>query len=77
MQTVQLTLDEDLVEQVDAAVRSLKTTRSAFARQALKAALARFEEEALERKHREGYLCKPVRGNEFQPWEGEPSWEVE
>ena len=77
MRTVQLTLDEDLVEQVDAVVQSLKTTRSAFARQALKAALARLEEEALERKHRAGYLRKPVRGNEFQPWEGEQSWGVE
>jgi metal-responsive CopG/Arc/MetJ family transcriptional regulator len=77
MRTVQLTLDEDLVNQVDAMVQSLKTTRSAFARQALKAALARLEEEAMERKHREGYLRKPVRQSEFQPWEGEQAWGTE
>ena len=42
--------------------------------QALKAALDRIKEEALERKHREGYRRKPVRPNEFNPWEGEQVW---
>jgi len=74
MRVVQLTLDEELVKEVDAMVGSLGTTRSAFARQALKAALDRIKEEALERKHREGYRRKPVRPNEFNPWEGEQVW---
>ena len=41
MRTVQMTLEEDLVRAVDRAARKLKTTRSAFARQALRAALDR------------------------------------
>jgi len=39
MRTIQMTLDEDLVEAVDNIVKKLKTTRSAFARKALKDAV--------------------------------------
>lgn len=41
MKTVQMTLDAALVTEVDRAVKALGTTRSAFTRQALRAALAR------------------------------------
>lgn len=74
MRTVQLTFDEKLLKEVDAVATSLGTTRSAFARLALQAALDRIKEEALERKHREGYRRKPVRRKEFQPWEREQVW---
>ena len=77
MRTVQLTLDEELVTEVDAMAGSLGTTRSAFARQALRAALDRIKEQALERKHREGYRRKPARPSEFRPWEGEQVWGAE
>jgi metal-responsive CopG/Arc/MetJ family transcriptional regulator len=36
MKTVQMTLDESLVEQVDRVAQSLGTTRSAFTRDALR-----------------------------------------
>ena len=39
MRTVQMTLDDELVDEVDKVVKKLKTTRSAFARQALRAAI--------------------------------------
>jgi metal-responsive CopG/Arc/MetJ family transcriptional regulator len=74
MRTVQLTLDEELVEAVDRVAKELGTTRSAFTRQALRAALARRKEHALERKHREGYLRKPPKPGEFEIWEGEQVW---
>ena len=77
MRVVQLTLDEELVKEVDAMAVSLGTTRSAFARQALKVALERIKEGELERKHREGYRRKPVRPSEFLPWESEQAWGVE
>ena len=41
MKTVQMTIDEDLIAQVDRAARRLKTTRSGFTRQALRDALKR------------------------------------
>ena len=40
MRTVQMTLDDDLVDAVDKIVKKLKTTRSAFTRQALRKALS-------------------------------------
>jgi len=40
MRTVHLTLDESLVEQIDRAAQALGTTRSAFTREALRAALS-------------------------------------
>jgi len=39
MKTVQMTLDESLVREVDKAAKRLGTTRSAFARKALREAL--------------------------------------
>ncbi|MBN1421542.1 MAG: ribbon-helix-helix protein, CopG family [Planctomycetes bacterium] len=74
MRTVQLTIDERLLKEVDAAATSLKTTRSAFARQALRAALDRIKERELERRHREGYRRKPVKPKEFGLWEREQVW---
>ena len=74
MKTVQMTLDDDLVEEVDQAVRELHTTRSAFARNALRAALRRHHEGQLEEKHRRGYQAHPVTAEEFGVWEGEQEW---
>jgi CopG family transcriptional regulator / antitoxin EndoAI len=74
MRTVQMTLDEDLVEAVDRAARKLRTTRSAFARRALRDALAQDRSRALEAKHRAGYARKPVRPGEFDVWESEQVW---
>jgi metal-responsive CopG/Arc/MetJ family transcriptional regulator len=74
MRTVQLTLDEDLVVEVDKAAAALKTTRSAFTRGALREALARVRERALERRQRAGYQRKPVRRGEFDVWEEQQAW---
>lgn len=74
MKTVQMTLDKDLVAAVDRAAERLGTTRSAFTREALRAALAKIRIQKLERKHREGYARKPVGKDEFRIWEGEQVW---
>jgi metal-responsive CopG/Arc/MetJ family transcriptional regulator len=74
MRTVQMTLDEEVVAAVDRAARRLKTTRSAFTRRALKAALEELRIQEQERRHREGYLRKPVRKGEFDVWEKEQTW---
>lgn len=74
MRTVQMTLDEDLVKAVDKAAKQLGTTRSAFAREALRSALAKVRVMELERKQREGYRRKPVRPGEFSVWESEQVW---
>ena len=74
MKIVQMTLDEDLVGAVDRAVQRLGTTRSAFARDALRDALLRLKERDAERRHREGYERQPVGPGEFSDWEDEQVW---
>ena len=74
MRTVQMTLDDDLVEAVDRVSRQLNTTRSAFTRKALREALARYTAEQQEHRHRQGYRRHPVASDEFSIWEDEQSW---
>ena len=74
MRTVQMTLDEHLVQTVDRVAKDLHTTRSAFAREALQQAVARVKTQRLEEKHRQGYLRKPAGAVEFSVWEKEQKW---
>jgi metal-responsive CopG/Arc/MetJ family transcriptional regulator len=74
MRTVQMTLDEELLASVDKAARKLKTSRSAFTRQALRDALDRLTTSRLEQKHRRGYERQPVGKGEFDAWQKEQRW---
>ncbi|HMP76280.1 MAG TPA: CopG family transcriptional regulator [Kiritimatiellia bacterium] len=74
MKTVQMTLDEELVTQVDGVVKRLQTTRSAFTRDALWSAIKQVRTQELEDKHRQGYRNKPVSPGEFSAWETEHKW---
>ena len=74
MRTIQMTLDDDLVKAVDRVSKQLHTSRSAFTRKALRDALARYNLEQLERKHRQGYERNPVGADEFSVWETEQAW---
>jgi metal-responsive CopG/Arc/MetJ family transcriptional regulator len=69
-----MTLDDDLVKAVDRVSKDLCTSRSAFARKALRDALARYELAQLEHKHRRGYERHPVATHEFSVWETEQAW---
>ncbi len=71
MKTVQMTLDDSLVEEVDRVARQMGTSRSSFTRDALREALERRRTRELERRHREGYLRHPVEPGEFWHEEGE------
>ena len=77
MRTVQMTLDDDLVENIDRVVHALKTTRSAFTRIALQDALKKQTELRLVEKHRQGYATSPVKPGEFDDWEIEQAWSEE
>lgn len=74
MRTIQMTLDDDLVKAVDRVSKKLSTSRSAFARKALRDAIARYHVEQLELKHRRGYEQHPVAADEFSAWETEQAW---
>jgi metal-responsive CopG/Arc/MetJ family transcriptional regulator len=69
-----MTLDDDLVTDVDLVVKKLKTTRSAFARKALRDAIRQLDVSRLENKHKKGYERSPVRKTEFSVWESEQEW---
>ena len=74
MRTIQMTLDEDLVNAVDRVSKELHTSRSAFTRKALQDALVRYKLEQQERRHRLGYEQNPVETDEFSVWETEQVW---
>ena len=74
MKTIQMTLDENLLNQVDKVIRRLKTNRSAFIRESLQFHLERQRIKELEKKHRDGYQKHPVQTGEFDIWEDEQAW---
>jgi metal-responsive CopG/Arc/MetJ family transcriptional regulator len=74
MRTVQMTLEEDLVVAVDKAAKKLGMTRSAFTREALRAALGTILIKQLERRHRDGYTRLPPKRGEFDIWKSEQAW---
>ncbi len=66
--------DEDLVKAIDRLSKQLNTSRTAFARKALRETLARHSLEQPERKHRQGYARQPVAAGELSHWEAEQVW---
>ena len=74
MQTIRINLDESLLEEVERAAAALGMSRSALAREALRAALARLEEMGGQQRHRAGYERHPVRPEELGGWEAEQVW---
>jgi metal-responsive CopG/Arc/MetJ family transcriptional regulator len=74
MKTIQMTIDEQLLAEVDQATQALHTTRSAFIRIALQLALRQHEIARLERQHEQGYALHPVKPGEFDGWESEQFW---
>ena len=74
MRTIQMLLDEGLVNSVDKVVKEIKTTRSAFTREALREAINRYNMRRLEIRHRRGYKLHPVKKMEFSVWEAEYDW---
>lgn len=74
MKTIQMTLDENLLDNVDKAIKKMKTTRSAFIRKSLHKSLIDLKMEEMEEQQRQGYLKKPVKKDEFDVWENEQEW---
>ena len=71
MKTIQMTIDESMLPEVDHAVENLNITRSAFIREALQLALWRYTIQEMEEKHAEGYARYPLEPDEFDVWEAE------
>ncbi len=60
MRTIQMIFDDDLIRAVDQLAEELKTSRSAFTRNALREAIGRFNIRRLKDKHRKGYELHDV-----------------
>ena len=74
MKTIQMTIDEPLLAEVDRVIQALDTTRSAFIREALQLALRRHKIAKMERQQAEGYARHPVEPGEFDVWVAEQAW---
>ena len=74
MKTIQMTIDEPLLKNVDKMTRARKTTRSAFIRNALEAEIRRQQIREEESRHAAGYAAKPVIRGESDTWLGEQDW---
>ena len=74
VKTIQMTIDERLLAEVDQVIRDLSTTRSAFIRDALQLALRQHTIAEMERKHAAGYARHPVEPGEFDVWQAEQVW---
>lgn len=69
-----MTLSDDLVREVDEVAKKLHTTRSGFARAALRKAVRQYNFYRMELKHRKGYERLPADKDEFSIWENEQKW---
>lgn len=74
MRTIQMTMDQELLERVDSHAKRLGITRSAFARSAFKEALNRFNDIELEERQIQGYRRIPVSPHEFGIPESDQAW---
>jgi len=74
MKTIQMTIDDQLLQLVDKMSRARKTTRSAFIRSVLEAEVRRQRIRDDETRHAEGYARKPVVPGEFDIWLAEQDW---
>ena len=74
MKTIQMTFEEDLLNDVDKTVKKLRTTRSALIRDSVRKYLKGLSDRELESKHRAGYSKRPVKRGEFDLWEKEQRW---
>jgi hypothetical protein len=74
MKTIEVTIDEALLSEIDVATRALDISRETFIYAALQRALREQAMIALEQQHAQGYIRHPPRADEFDGWEAEQVW---
>ena len=74
MSTIQVVLDDALLQAADQAVRRLKVNRSALIRDALREHLKRLGIRDKERRDRAGYARPPIGKDEFGVWDKVATW---
>lgn len=74
IKTIQVTMDDTLLSEVDQTVQEMNLSRSAFIRQVLAEALRRYRIRKLEKQDAEGYARIPSRLDEVEIWLEEQVW---
>ena len=74
METIQLSIDESLLAEVQQATSALQMTPSDFIKVALERALQQREIIAKERRDVQGYLDNPQQAEEIEEWQSEQDW---
>ncbi|RIK41796.1 MAG: CopG family transcriptional regulator [Chloroflexi bacterium] len=74
MKTIQMTIDEGLLDRIDRAVLELGTNRSAFIRNAVENALRQLRIHQLEAQHVAGYERQPLPAGEIEEWDAIRAW---
>lgn len=74
MKTIQMTIDNSLLSDMDEAVRELGTNRSAFIRDAVQLAIKQLAIQKLEAQHIAGYTLKPQTEDEIDEWQEIQAW---
>jgi metal-responsive CopG/Arc/MetJ family transcriptional regulator len=74
MATIQVVLDDHLLEITDKLARRRRVNRSALIREALRAHLKRLHYQALEKQEREAYRRRPDDREEASRWERVADW---
>lgn len=74
MTTIQVVLEDSLLQATDRAVRRLKVNRSALIRDALREHLRRLAIAEKESRDREGYVRHPIGKDEFDVWDKVTAW---
>jgi metal-responsive CopG/Arc/MetJ family transcriptional regulator len=74
MKTIQMTLDDQLLKQIDEIIKDLKISRSAYIRDSIRHYLKQTDIKQMEKQHRDGYQKFPVKKGEFDVWEDEQIW---
>jgi antitoxin component of RelBE/YafQ-DinJ toxin-antitoxin module len=74
METIQLSIEEALLAEVQQATSALQMTPSDFMKVALERALQQREIIARERRDAQGYLAQPQQPEEIAEWQDEQEW---
>ena len=74
MKAIQITVDEDLLRELDATEEVRRDGRSAAMRRAVAEYLQRRRHEAVAKQYRKAYGGSGGLGNEFAGWEDQGQW---
>ena len=75
METIQLSIDESLLAEVQQATAALQMTPSDFMKLALERAVQQREIIARERRDEQGYVEHPQQPGEIEEWLEEQHWD--